>query len=214
MATSIFKGEPPAQVKQWMHAKYNESKFVFYDNSQYVTIGASLSGEIHGPGDDITDTTGIWIFDENTYSVKFTYSDQNLYNYNLKSAELKNITSIGDYAFAGCIALTSVTIPITVTSIGYQAFSGCTSLTSIIIPANVISIGTQAFNACYNLANITFNSYTKSQAQQYIIGNGELGNGIFGQPDSMPSTMTATCSNGQFTVEFDQDSYEYVFTDI
>ena len=212
MATSIFKGEPPAQVKQWMHVKFNESKFVFYANSQYITIDASLSGEIHGPGDDTTDTTGIWIFDENT--CKFAYSDQNLYNDNLKSAELKNITSIGDYAFYGCIALTNVTIPITVTSIGYRAFSNCVSLTSIIIPANVISIGTQAFEICDSLTNITFNSHTKSQAQQYIIGNGELGNGMFGWPDSMPSTIIVTCSNGQFTVEFDWDSYEYVFTDI
>ena len=32
---------------------------------------------------------------------------------------------IGDYAFAGCTGLTSVTIGSSVTSIGYAAFAGC-----------------------------------------------------------------------------------------
>lgn len=42
------------------------------------------------------------------------------------------VTSIGDNAFYGNTALTSITIPKSIESIGFQAFSGCTGLTSFI----------------------------------------------------------------------------------
>ena len=41
-----------------------------------------------------------------------------------------SVTSIGDYAFAGCTGLTSITIPSSVTSIGDWAAIRCTGLTS------------------------------------------------------------------------------------
>lgn len=61
------------------------------------------------------------------------------------------VTSIGDYAFAYCKSLSSVTIPHSVTSIGKHAFSGCESLTSVTIPNSVTSIGEAAFEGCPNL---------------------------------------------------------------
>ena len=42
-----------------------------------------------------------------------------------------SVTSIGDYAFSFCSALTSVTIPNSVTSIGEYAFQYCSALTSV-----------------------------------------------------------------------------------
>ena len=72
-----------------------------------------------------------------------------------------SVTSIGEYAFCRCIALTSVTIPKGVMSIGNGAFSGCTGLTSITIPNSVTSIGDYAFNSCTGLTSITIpNSVT------------------------------------------------------
>ena len=65
------------------------------------------------------------------------------------------VTSIGDYAFLGCSALTSIEIPEGVTSIGWDAFSGCSSLTSTNIPASVTSIGSSAFSGCSSLTSIT-----------------------------------------------------------
>ena len=68
------------------------------------------------------------------------------------SYEIPNsVTSIGDYAFAGCTGLTSVTIPSSVTSIGYWAFVGCTGLTSITVDAQ---------NANYSSNDgVVFNKY-------------------------------------------------------
>ena len=71
-----------------------------------------------------------------------------------------SVTSIGAYAFAFCVSLTSIEIPSSVMSIGDAAFALCVSLTSIEIPASVTSIGNQAF-FCYSwvtasLERITF----------------------------------------------------------
>ena len=64
-------------------------------------------------------------------------------------------------AFAGCIGLTSVTIPNSVTSIEEQAFYCCTSLTSITIPNSVTRIGGGAFLWCSGLTSVTIpNSVT------------------------------------------------------
>ena len=65
-----------------------------------------------------------------------------------------NVTSIGEDAFEGCDALTSITIPEGVTSIGYSAFNKCSSLTSITIPDSVINIANYAFSDCSSLASI------------------------------------------------------------
>lgn len=65
-----------------------------------------------------------------------------------------SIKSIGDYAFYGCSALTSVTISEGVTSIGSCAFYGCTSLESVNIPSSVASIGSRAFEMCTSLTSI------------------------------------------------------------
>ncbi|MCR5711373.1 MAG: leucine-rich repeat domain-containing protein, partial [Prevotella sp.] len=69
-----------------------------------------------------------------------------------------DVTSIGDYAFAGCDGLTTFTIPASVTSIGFCAFKSCTGLTTITIPACVTTIGDQAFSGCDGLTTVTIGS--------------------------------------------------------
>ena len=64
-------------------------------------------------------------------------------------------SAIGDYAFASCETLTSITIPDGVTSIGDSVFSGCSKLISVTFPDSVTSIGDFLFFCCYNLASIT-----------------------------------------------------------
>ena len=81
---------------------------------------------------------------------------------NIKKVVINNgVTSIGQQAFSGCTALTSVTIGNGVTSIGENAFNGCTGLTSIEIPNSVTSIGDGAFDDCTGLTSVTIpNSVT------------------------------------------------------
>ena len=72
-----------------------------------------------------------------------------------------SVTSIGNVAFYGCSALTSVTIGNSVTSIGASAFRGCSGLTSVTIPNSVTTIGNHAFEGCSGLTSVTIpNSVT------------------------------------------------------
>jgi len=57
----------------------------------------------------------------------------------------EGLVTIGDFAFAACKNLTSVTIPNTVTSIGNGAFESCNKLTTIVIGSGVTNIGNGAF---------------------------------------------------------------------
>ena len=66
-----------------------------------------------------------------------------------------SVTSIGDWAFSDCSALTSITIPNSVTSIGFSAFFDCFGLTNVTISGSVTNIGSYAFNGCGSLTSVT-----------------------------------------------------------
>ncbi len=55
------------------------------------------------------------------------------------------VTGIGDYAFNGNTAITSITIPDGINTIGAGAFDGCSQLMTIIIGKGVTTIGEKAF---------------------------------------------------------------------
>ena len=91
------------------------------------------------------------------YDYDYSSSNQPYYTYSsniVNSVIESGVTSIGDYAFAGCSSLTSIEIPDSVTSIGDGAFAWCGKLTSIQIPNSVTSIGSCAFEWCSKLTSI------------------------------------------------------------
>ena len=119
-------------------------------------------------------------------------------------------TIIADYAFFGCTAITSVTIPNSVTSIGSYAFSGCTAITSFNIPNGVTSIGSSAFSGCTAITSVTIpNSVTSIGERVFygctgltsvIIGNGvtSIGRHAF---EDCSSLTSVTIGNGVASID-------------
>ena len=79
------------------------------------------------------------------------YYDDNLFNNKVYTSN----DEIGEYAFAYCSGLTSLTLPVGITSIGEFAFSGCSGLTSLNLPADITSIDKYAFSGCSRLTSLT-----------------------------------------------------------
>ncbi|MBR3836227.1 MAG: leucine-rich repeat protein [Clostridia bacterium] len=83
----------------------------------------------------------------------------------------KDVTNIGDYAFAWCQNIKDITIGGSVGVIGRFAFSGCTSLSRISIPSSVYKIYDTAFDECSKLSYIYVdinNSYYSSDSNEVL----------------------------------------------
>lgn len=74
----------------------------------------------------------------------------------------ESLLKIGENSFSNCSALTNISIPNAVTEIGDSAFWYCTNLKKIIIPNNVSSIGINAFYGCWNATEIHIGTGVKS----------------------------------------------------
>ena len=65
------------------------------------------------------------------------------------------VKNIGDYAFASCWNLTSITLPNSITKIGEMAFGDCWNLTSITLPNSLTVLENGVFSDCSSLESIT-----------------------------------------------------------
>ena len=73
-----------------------------------------------------------------------------------------SVSRIGEQAFRDCSGLAYINIPNSVTSIGEWAFYGCSGLSSISIPNTITEIGEQTFKGCSGLTSVAIpNSITK-----------------------------------------------------
>ena len=129
-----------------------------------VTIGNSVTSIGYYAFDGCYSLTSVTLNSDSIVGKSYYYSNNidDIFGSQVKEYIIGySVTSIGDYAFAECSSLTSITIPNSVTSIGEYAFDGCSSLTSITIPNSVTSIGEGAFFDCSSLTSITIpNSVT------------------------------------------------------
>ena len=70
-------------------------------------------------------------------------------NTNLASC---NVTTIGDYAFSGCVDIPTnggtLTIPNSVKHIGNHAFARCTEVQKVVLPQGLKTLGGYAFDVC------------------------------------------------------------------
>lgn len=66
----------------------------------------------------------------------------------------EGLTSVGDYAFAGCSGLKAMKLPDSVSRIGWRAFSDCVNLTMVDLGSGLKSIGESAFLHCQSLESV------------------------------------------------------------
>ena len=138
----------------------NINDYAFYScsNLTSVTIGKNVTSIYSSAFYSCSNLTSVTLNSNTLVSKKYSSSSDNIrsmFKYQVTEYILGNsVTSIGEYAFAGCSGLTSVTIPNSVTSIGNSAFTGCSGLTSVMIPYSVTSIGENAFSGCSGLTSV------------------------------------------------------------
>lgn len=95
------------------------------------------------------------------------------------------VVAIGDYAFYGCTALTSVDMPNTLTAIGKRSFHGCTALTSAVLPNSLLSIGEYSFYNCNVLTDVNLPNSLNS------IGNNAFENCTSMTTVTIPKSVTS-----------------------
>lgn len=96
----------------------------------------------------------------------YAFCDTNISNLDFA----KNVTAIGDYAFAGCTGIISIAALTSLNTIGCSAFAGCTGLNQTGNLYGVQTIGASAFDGCTALKTAYFPS-TLTSANKYVYTN-------------------------------------------
>ena len=160
-----------------IYRNYEAFDFAFTDGGYYVAsnlpdekpnknrhgvfklVGLNSSNTEYAP------TASSYTVDGYTYDLAEVTYNACESNSNLKTVDLSRLShlrEIGDYAFKGCSALTTIKLNSS-TSLGIrtEAFANCTSLTTLNLTSNVSVFYASAVNGCSNLETITVSTHNK-----------------------------------------------------
>lgn len=65
---------------------------------------------------------------------------------------VKNVTSVGDYAFFECENLKKIKLPDALKTIGCASFAYCSNLDAVVLPEQLNGLGDMAFFECSSLS--------------------------------------------------------------
>ncbi len=77
------------------------------------------------------------------------------------------VTSIGNYAFYGCLDLANINMSQKLKFIGIRAFAGCKALQVIGFPKSIIEIYSTAFKGCVSLRKAIFPKDKEDLAKKF-----------------------------------------------
>ena len=109
--------------------------------------GAVITG-YSGSGTDISIPSAL-----GGYNVSMIAAEAFKGNSSIRSLSIDSIMIIGEYAFADCSSLGSVTINGIVNGIGAGAFSNCSSLRNVTVNGMAFAVVTSAFSGCGSLSD-------------------------------------------------------------
>lgn len=84
------------------------------------------------------------------------------------------VTIIPPNTFLNCVSLVSITIPNTITIVNYQAFRGCTALQNITLGSSIWGFGSSCFYGCVSLQSIEYPASTTWIGQDNLVNCNNL----------------------------------------
>ena len=121
-----------------------------------------------------------------------------VYSTSIRSIRIGNDASIGNYAFAHCHSLKSISIPSSITALGTYVFYYSYGLTSVTYPNTLTSTGGYDFYYCYSLKRISL-PYGLTTLAAYTFSNCASLNSV-----TVPLSVTSIgnyCFNQMNTME-------------
>ncbi len=139
-------------------------------NARAASCGDDLSWTLDENGTLTISGTGSMSYWKNANAVPWYASRKTI-----KTVVIgEGVTSIGDYAFYNCTALTALTLPDSLLSIGKNAFQNCVGLSRLTIPDQVTDIGSNAFYQCTGLKELTIGSNVIAIGDEAFCGCADL----------------------------------------